>query len=78
MSASGFWVARMGLNVLTMNLNSKAILTMPAKDYLWGYDEPLLGFGNTVVPGWIDFRQMGLMDRVRFALNIFACDRKHS
>ncbi|CAH2040087.1 unnamed protein product, partial [Iphiclides podalirius] len=62
-STNTFW-SQLGLNLLTTKFNSKAVLTLPVKDYLWGYEEPLLAFGNAIMPGWINFRRLGLMDRL--------------
>lgn len=57
-------IPRLGFNLLTARLNSKAILQMPASDYLWGYDEPLIKLGNTLLPGWVTFDVLGVLDRV--------------
>ncbi|XP_049870525.1 lysosome membrane protein 2-like [Pectinophora gossypiella] len=58
------FLSRMGFNMLTMQLGTKALVTMSAHDYLWGYNESLITVGNTFMPGWISFDTMGLMDRL--------------
>ncbi|CAK1578991.1 unnamed protein product [Parnassius mnemosyne] len=63
MSTYPFW-SQLGLNILTKRYESKALLTKSVQDFLWGYDEPLLALGNTVMPGWINFRKMGFLDRL--------------
>ncbi|PZC75846.1 hypothetical protein B5X24_HaOG205590 [Helicoverpa armigera] len=58
------YFARMGFNMLTSQLDSKPTIQISAQDYLWGYEEPLINLGNTVLPGWINFDKMGVLDRL--------------
>uniref|UniRef100_A0A2A4JT04 Scavenger receptor class B member 1 n=1 Tax=Heliothis virescens TaxID=7102 RepID=A0A2A4JT04_HELVI len=58
------YFARMGFNMLTAQLNTKPTIQLSAQDYLWGYDEPLINLGNTILPGWINFDKMGVLDRL--------------
>ncbi|CAF4817980.1 unnamed protein product [Pieris macdunnoughi] len=44
-------------------LGSKLFKPMPAGDFLWGYDDPLVKVASKLVPGWIDFGKIGIMDR---------------
>ncbi|XP_048006716.1 scavenger receptor class B member 1-like [Leguminivora glycinivorella] len=63
MSSYPFWT-RLGYNALQKQVDSRAIITVPAHEYLWGYDEALITMGNTFMPGWIHFSKMGIMDRL--------------
>ncbi|CAH0582808.1 unnamed protein product [Chrysodeixis includens] len=62
-SSYGYF-ARLGFNLLVERLRSNATVTMSAQDYLWGYDEPLIRLGNQFLPGWINFKTLGLLDRL--------------
>ncbi|XP_013137748.1 PREDICTED: scavenger receptor class B member 1-like isoform X2 [Papilio polytes] len=62
-SSHPFW-SQLGLNLLTRRFGSRAVVTLSAQDLLWGYHEPLLAFGHTLMPGWINFERLGLLDRL--------------
>jgi hypothetical protein len=53
-----------GLATLARYLNSQPFLNLTAHEYLWGYDDPLVSLASTVLPNWIPFSKLGLMDRV--------------
>ncbi|CAH2085949.1 unnamed protein product [Euphydryas editha] len=44
-------------------LGSKLFLNMTAEELLWGYDDPLVTLASRLLPGWIDFGKIGIMDR---------------
>ncbi|XP_045449356.1 scavenger receptor class B member 1-like [Melitaea cinxia] len=44
-------------------LGSKLFLNMTAEELLWGYDDPLVSIASRLLPGWIDFGRIGVMDR---------------
>jgi len=44
--------------------NTQPFLKMPVKDFLWGYDEPLIKLARNVIPNWLDFTSFGLLDRM--------------
>ena len=46
-------------------MGAETILNMPVYDYLWGYDDPIIELAGTIVPGFVNFRKFGLLDRVR-------------
>lgn len=58
------YFAKMGFNMLARRLDSNATVTMNAHDYMWGYEEPLIRLGNQIMPGWITYDKLGLLDRV--------------
>jgi len=53
-----------GLASLAGYLNSQPLLNLTAHEYLWGYDDPLVSLASTLLPNWIPFSKLGLMDRV--------------
>ncbi|KPI99536.1 Scavenger receptor class B member 1 [Papilio xuthus] len=63
MSSHPFW-SQLALNLLTRRYKSRAVVTLPVHDLLWGHHEPLLAFGHKLMPGWINFEQLGLLDRL--------------
>ncbi|KPJ20156.1 Lysosome membrane protein 2 [Papilio machaon] len=63
MSTHPFW-SQLALNLLTRRYNSSAVVTLSVHDLLWGHHEPLLAFGHTFMPGWINFERLGLLDRL--------------
>ncbi|CAH0398982.1 unnamed protein product [Chilo suppressalis] len=58
------YFTQLGFNLLLTHLNSRPIVQQTAEEFLWGYDEPLIRLGNTVLPGWISFNTLGIMDRL--------------
>ncbi|CAG9787505.1 unnamed protein product [Diatraea saccharalis] len=58
------YFTRLAFSLLLTHLNTKAIVNQTAEEFLWGYDEPLIKLGNTVLPGWISFNTLGLLDRL--------------
>ncbi|CAH2247568.1 jg753 [Pararge aegeria aegeria] len=44
-------------------LGSKLFRNMTAEAYLWGYDDPLVSLASKLLPGWIDFGKIGILDR---------------
>lgn len=59
--------AALAFSTLAKSTNSKPILNLTVHDFLWGYDDKLISLGNTVLPDFINFQRIGLMDRVRSA-----------
>lgn len=41
---------------------------MSPKEFMFGYESPLLTLGNKFLPNWIKFDKLGLIDRVSFEL----------
>lgn len=44
--------------------SSDPLLQLTVKDYLWGYDDPLISLASTFVPTIIPFKKLGLLDRM--------------
>jgi scavenger receptor class B, member 1 len=51
---------------LVKSTNSKPILNLTVHEMLWGYDDNLVRFANTLLPNYITFERFGIMERVRF------------
>lgn len=45
-------------------LGSKLFKDLTVQEMFWGYNDPIVSIANTLLPGWIDFRKIGLLDRV--------------
>ncbi|XP_072949775.1 scavenger receptor class B member 1-like [Epargyreus clarus] len=55
---------QMGFNILANRLDSRPVVTLRTHDFLWGYKDPLIALGNTLMPGWINFEKLGMLDRL--------------
>lgn len=51
-------------NSLVEYQDSKPILNLSVKEFLWGYDDNLVKMASNVLPTWINFDKFGLLDRV--------------
>ncbi|KAG7310214.1 hypothetical protein JYU34_004768 [Plutella xylostella] len=76
-SYGGF--TKIPFNMLVRRIKTQPIVSIDAHNYLWGYDEPLITFGNSVLPGFINFKRMGIMDRLydpslKYRLEVGATD----
>ncbi|XP_022826082.1 scavenger receptor class B member 1-like [Spodoptera litura] len=58
------YFAKMAFNMLAARLGSEPTVNITAHDYLWGYNEPLISLGNSILPGWINFDTLGVLDRL--------------
>ncbi|XP_050349541.1 scavenger receptor class B member 1-like [Nymphalis io] len=63
LSSYSYWT-KAGFTLLADRLQSKPIIDADVHSYLWGYDEPLIALSNTLMPGWITFSKMGILDRL--------------
>ncbi|XP_046967607.1 scavenger receptor class B member 1-like [Vanessa cardui] len=62
-SSYPYWT-KYAFTMLTNRLKSKPIINIDVHSLLWGFDEPLIALSNTLMPGWITFSKMGIMDRL--------------
>lgn len=62
-SDKGYFM-RFGLNTLIMTSKSMPIVRMTAREFMFGYPSPLTTLGNTILPNWIHFEKVGLIDRM--------------
>ncbi|XP_046403666.1 scavenger receptor class B member 1-like isoform X2 [Ischnura elegans] len=54
----------LALSTLINYLESQPFLNLTVEEYFWGHEEPLLSFASTVLPTWITFSSLGLLDRL--------------
>lgn len=58
------YFSRLGLNLLVLNTDSRPLVKMTSKEFMFGYESTLVSLGNKVMPSWIKFDKLGLIDRV--------------
>ncbi|XP_028175593.1 scavenger receptor class B member 1-like [Ostrinia furnacalis] len=44
-------------------LGSKLFRNLTVEELLWGYEDPIVTVANSLLPGWIDFQKIGILDR---------------
>lgn len=54
----------LGVNQLANYLNAKPMLNLTIYDFFWGYDDNLIELANNLIPSWITFEKLGVLDRV--------------
>ncbi|XP_047531642.1 scavenger receptor class B member 1-like [Vanessa atalanta] len=57
------YFANVGAYYSISALGSKLFMNMTAEGLLWGYDDPIVTIASRLLPGWIDFGKIGIMDR---------------
>ncbi|KYN07821.1 PREDICTED: scavenger receptor class B member 1-like [Cyphomyrmex costatus] len=58
------YLSRWGLNMLIRRTNTKPIVPMTAHEFMFGYQSTLVTLGNHLMPSWIKFDKLGLIDRM--------------
>ncbi|XP_069357506.1 scavenger receptor class B member 1-like [Maniola hyperantus] len=58
------FLTKTGFNFLVTQVNAPTLLNVDVHSQLWGYEEPLISVGNKLLPGWINFSKMGILDRL--------------
>ncbi|XP_071450574.1 scavenger receptor class B member 1-like [Hetaerina americana] len=58
------YFTRAGFNLIVRQTDSEPIEEMTAEEFMFGYEDPLVGLGNTLLPSWIHFDKLGLIDRM--------------
>ncbi|XP_043272835.1 scavenger receptor class B member 1-like isoform X2 [Venturia canescens] len=58
------YLTRWGLNVLIRQTDTQPLVKMTAKEFMFGYESTLVTLGNTLLPSWIKFDKLGLIDRM--------------
>ncbi|XP_046384513.1 scavenger receptor class B member 1-like [Ischnura elegans] len=58
------YFTRTGFNLIVRQTGSEPIVQMTAEEFMFGYQDPLVGLGNTLLPSWIHFDKLGLIDRM--------------
>lgn len=57
-------ITRMAVNLLIHQTKSQPFIKQTAKEFMFGYESPLVTLGNKFLPSWIAFDKLGLIDRV--------------
>ncbi|VVC45242.1 Hypothetical protein CINCED_3A005523 [Cinara cedri] len=57
-------ITRMGVNLLIRQTKSKPFIEQTAKEFMFGYESPIVTLGNKFLPSWIMFDKLGLIDRM--------------
>ncbi|XP_057659106.1 scavenger receptor class B member 1-like isoform X1 [Diorhabda carinulata] len=58
------YFTRIGLNLLIRQTESQPLVTMTAREFMFGYYSSILTLGNNFMPTWITFDKLGLIDRM--------------
>jgi len=58
------FLLNMGLSTLARYLGAQPLLNITVHDYLWGYEDQLVRLASHLLPTWLPFSRLGLMDRV--------------
>lgn len=64
MTAPKSYFLRLPINLVIRQTNSQPIVNMTAKEFMFGYPSPLTTLGNKLLPSWIYFEKVGLIDRM--------------
>ncbi|KAI4487171.1 hypothetical protein M0804_005320 [Polistes exclamans] len=63
LSDAGFFINYL-MTQLTNMIGSEPILNITAYDYLWGYEDNLVKLAAGILPAYLQFRKLGLLDRM--------------
>ncbi|XP_055681558.1 scavenger receptor class B member 1 isoform X2 [Lutzomyia longipalpis] len=55
---------RLPINILIRQTDSQPLVRMTAREFMFGYESPLTTLGYHVLPNWISFEKVGLIDRM--------------
>ncbi|KAG5320971.1 SCRB1 protein, partial [Pseudoatta argentina] len=58
------YISRWGLNMLIYQTDTKPLVQMTAHEFMFGYQSTLVTIGNHLMPSWIKFNKLGLIDRM--------------
>ncbi|XP_070154251.1 scavenger receptor class B member 1 isoform X1 [Polyergus mexicanus] len=58
------YISRWGLNTLIRQTDTHPLVEMTAREFMFGYKSTLVTLGNHVMPTWIKFDKLGLIDRM--------------
>ncbi|KAI4492425.1 hypothetical protein M0804_002216 [Polistes exclamans] len=58
------YFTRWGLNLLIIQTDTKPLVAMTAREFMFGYESTLVTLGNKFMPAWIKFDKLGLIDRM--------------
>lgn len=58
------YLSRMAVNLWIRQTDSNPLVEMTARQFMFGYESTLVTVGNRLLPSWIIFDKLGLIDRV--------------
>ena len=56
--------AAFGVSMLMKTMNAKTLINITVDEFMWGYDDNLVKLANNIVPNFITFERIGILDRV--------------
>lgn len=62
---------KLAINTFIMQTDSQPIVQQTAKEYFFGYENAFTKFGHTLMPHWIKFDKIGLLDQVKVKKKLF-------
>lgn len=57
------YLVNLGAQYSMKALDPRLFRNMTVSQYFWGYEDTIVHLANKLLPGWIDFEQIGIMDR---------------
>ncbi|GAB0094391.1 scavenger receptor class B member 1 [Sergentomyia squamirostris] len=63
-AAEKSYFVRLPVNILIRQTDSKPLVKMTAREFMFGYESPLVTLGYHALPNWISFKKVGLIDRM--------------
>ncbi|CAB3235164.1 unnamed protein product [Arctia plantaginis] len=58
------YLPNVGVYYSMKTMGSKLFKTLSVHDVNWGYYDPVVTVANGLLPGWIDFKKLGVLDRI--------------
>lgn len=58
------YISRWGLNTLIRRTKTQPLVQMTAHEFMFSYKSTLVTLGNHIMPSWIKFDKLGLIDRM--------------
>lgn len=56
--------AAFGVSMLIKTMNAKPLINITVDEFMWGYDDNIVKLANNIVPNFITFERIGILDRV--------------
>ncbi|CAG9807146.1 unnamed protein product [Chironomus riparius] len=56
--------AAFGVSMLIKTMNARPIIRLTVDEFMWGYDDKLVKLANNIVPNFITFERLGILDRL--------------
>jgi scavenger receptor class B, member 1 len=76
LSDESFFI-QLGFSTLVNYVDSQPFDHVSVKEYLWGYEDPIVRLANFAHSSVVTFPQLGLLDRVSFYSYLYDSQKKH-